>query len=93
MSLSRPRQGSIVVGIDYDCREKMIYWTDVAGRTISRAGLEPGSEPETIISSGVLLSPAPPAQSHICCSHRAPGSSYPSASAWGFLRDPGAAFP
>ncbi|NXR80089.1 NID2 protein, partial [Pycnonotus jocosus] len=46
--------GSIVVGIDYDCRERMIYWTDVAGRTISRAGLEPGSEPETIISSGVL---------------------------------------
>uniref|UniRef100_A0A803VAG5 Nidogen 2 n=1 Tax=Ficedula albicollis TaxID=59894 RepID=A0A803VAG5_FICAL len=44
--------GSIVVGIDYDCRDRMIYWTDVAGRTISRAGLEPGSEPETIISSG-----------------------------------------
>ncbi|NXR68438.1 NID2 protein, partial [Rhadina sibilatrix] len=57
--------GSIVVGIDYDCREKMIYWTDVAGRTISRAGLEPGSEPETIISSGVLLSPVSPAQSHL----------------------------
>ncbi|NXH19948.1 NID2 protein, partial [Bucco capensis] len=44
--------GSIVVGIDYDCREKMIYWTDVAGRTISRAGLEPGAEPETVINSG-----------------------------------------
>ncbi|NXR39968.1 NID2 protein, partial [Zosterops hypoxanthus] len=56
--------GSIVVGIDYDCRERMIYWTDVAGRTISRAGLEPGSEPETIISSGVLLSPVSPAHSH-----------------------------
>ncbi|NXL25057.1 NID2 protein, partial [Setophaga kirtlandii] len=49
--------GSIVVGIDYDCRERMIYWTDVAGRSISRAGLEPGSEPETIISSGGLLTP------------------------------------
>lgn len=45
-------QGSIVVGIDYDCRERMVYWTDVAGRTISRASLEPGAEPETIISSG-----------------------------------------
>uniref|UniRef100_A0A8C6W1V1 Nidogen-2 n=2 Tax=Nannospalax galili TaxID=1026970 RepID=A0A8C6W1V1_NANGA len=48
--------GSIVVGIDYDCREKMVYWTDVAGRTISRASLEPGAEPETIINSG-LISP------------------------------------
>ncbi|KAL2304110.1 hypothetical protein Nmel_009402 [Mimus melanotis] len=56
--------GSIVVGIDYDCRERMIYWTDVAGRTISRAGLEPGSEPETIISSG-LMSPEGLAVDHL----------------------------
>ncbi|XP_060117458.1 nidogen-2 [Heteronotia binoei] len=48
--------GSIVVGIDFDCREKMLYWTDVAGRTISRAGLEQGAEPETVISTG-LISP------------------------------------
>ncbi|XP_060238022.1 nidogen-2 isoform X2 [Meriones unguiculatus] len=48
--------GSIVVGIDYDCQEKMVYWTDVAGRTISRASLEAGAEPETIITSG-LISP------------------------------------
>ncbi|XP_004371146.1 nidogen-2 [Trichechus manatus latirostris] len=48
--------GSIVVGIDYDCRERMVYWTDVAGRTISRASLEPGAEPETIINTG-LISP------------------------------------
>ncbi|XP_056667027.1 nidogen-2 isoform X3 [Monodelphis domestica] len=48
--------GSIVVGIDYDCQEKMVYWTDVAGRVISRAGLELGNEPEIIISSG-LMSP------------------------------------
>ncbi|XP_067411280.1 nidogen-2 [Emydura macquarii macquarii] len=46
--------GSIVVGLDYDCREKMVYWTDVAGRTVNRASLEPGAEPETIINSGVL---------------------------------------
>ncbi|EHB10201.1 Nidogen-2 [Heterocephalus glaber] len=45
-----------VVGIDYDCRERMVYWTDVAGRTISRASLEPGAEPETVINSG-LISP------------------------------------
>ncbi|NXG16166.1 NID2 protein, partial [Grallaria varia] len=56
--------GSIVVGIDYDCREKVIYWTDVAGRTISRASLEPGAEPETVISSG-LLSPEGLAVDHL----------------------------
>ncbi|XP_069712857.1 nidogen-2 isoform X3 [Phaenicophaeus curvirostris] len=56
--------GSIVVGIDYDCREKMIYWTDVAGRTINRASLEAGAEPETVISSG-LLSPEGLAVDHL----------------------------
>ncbi|NXW60451.1 NID2 protein, partial [Eurystomus gularis] len=56
--------GSIVVGIDYDCREKIIYWTDVAGRTISRAGLEPGAEPETVINSG-LISPEGLAVDHL----------------------------
>ncbi|XP_073434012.1 nidogen-2 [Dendrobates tinctorius] len=48
--------GSIVVGIDYDCQEKKVYWTDVAGRTISRASLEHGAEPEVIISTD-LMSP------------------------------------
>ncbi|KAL1257619.1 hypothetical protein QQF64_010863 [Cirrhinus molitorella] len=48
--------GSIVVGIDYDCRERKVYWTDLAGRTISRASLEPGSEPEIIINTA-LTSP------------------------------------
>ncbi|XP_066464113.1 nidogen-2 [Eleutherodactylus coqui] len=48
--------GSIVVGIDYDCQEKKVYWTDVAGRTINRASLEPGAEPEVIISTD-LMSP------------------------------------
>ncbi|XP_043118765.1 nidogen-2 isoform X3 [Puntigrus tetrazona] len=45
--------GSIVVGIDYDCRERKVYWTDLAGRTINRASLEPGSEPEIIINTAV----------------------------------------
>ncbi|XP_041711549.1 nidogen-2 isoform X1 [Coregonus clupeaformis] len=48
--------GSIVVGIDYDCREKKVYWTDLAGRTINRAKLEPGADPETLINTG-LTSP------------------------------------
>ncbi|KAK1793128.1 hypothetical protein P4O66_011534, partial [Electrophorus voltai] len=48
--------GSIVVGIDYDCRERKVYWTDLAGRTISRAALEPGAEPEILMNTG-LTSP------------------------------------
>ncbi|KAL0969852.1 hypothetical protein UPYG_G00233220 [Umbra pygmaea] len=48
--------GSIVVGIDYDCKERKVYWTDLAGRTISRAKMEPGAEPETLINTG-LTSP------------------------------------
>uniref|UniRef100_A0A8B9PBL0 Uncharacterized protein n=1 Tax=Apteryx owenii TaxID=8824 RepID=A0A8B9PBL0_APTOW len=56
--------GSIVVGIDYDCREKTLYWTDVAGRTINRASLEPGAEPEPVVSSG-LLSPEGLAVDHL----------------------------
>ncbi|XP_072895083.1 nidogen-2 [Hemitrygon akajei] len=48
--------GSIIIGIDYDCRDKMVYWTDVAGRTINRVSLEPGAEPEIIINTG-LTSP------------------------------------
>ncbi|XP_055496382.1 uncharacterized protein nid2a isoform X6 [Leucoraja erinacea] len=48
--------GSIIIGIDYDCRDKMVYWTDVAGRTINRVSLEAGAEPEMIIDMG-LTSP------------------------------------
>ncbi|XP_077180168.1 nidogen-2 isoform X2 [Paroedura picta] len=56
--------GSIVVGIGFDCREKMLYWTDVAGRTISRASLEPGAEPESVVSTG-LISPEGLAIDHL----------------------------
>uniref|UniRef100_A0A670HQB4 Uncharacterized protein n=1 Tax=Podarcis muralis TaxID=64176 RepID=A0A670HQB4_PODMU len=42
----------------------MMYWTDVAGRTISRASLEQGAEPETIIQSG-LMSPEGLAIDHL----------------------------
>uniref|UniRef100_A0A8C9VTQ9 Nidogen 2 n=1 Tax=Scleropages formosus TaxID=113540 RepID=A0A8C9VTQ9_SCLFO len=48
--------GSIVVGIDYNCQDRKVYWTDLSGRTINRASLESGAEPETIISTG-LTSP------------------------------------
>uniref|UniRef100_A0AAY4AKV7 Nidogen-2 n=1 Tax=Denticeps clupeoides TaxID=299321 RepID=A0AAY4AKV7_9TELE len=43
--------GSVVVGIDYDCRENRVYWTDLSGRTISRASLEKGAEAEVLINT------------------------------------------
>lgn len=39
----------VVIGLAYDCVDKMVYWTDIAGRTISRASLQ-GGEPTTIIA-------------------------------------------
>ncbi|KAF3706350.1 Nidogen-2 [Channa argus] len=48
--------GSIVVGIAYDCRENQVYWTDLSARTISRASIAPGAEPEILINTN-LVSP------------------------------------
>nr|XP_043905348.1 nidogen-2 isoform X2 [Solea senegalensis] len=48
--------GSIVVGIAYDCKENHVYWTDLSARTISRALLAPGAEPEILINTN-LVSP------------------------------------
>ncbi|XP_050993855.1 nidogen-2 [Labeo rohita] len=45
---------STVIGIDYDCQENMIYWTDFGRHTINRAVLEFRSEPEAIISQGLV---------------------------------------
>ncbi|XP_052441741.1 nidogen-2 [Carassius gibelio] len=45
---------SIVIGISFDCQENMLYWTDFGRRTINRALLEFGSEPEAIISQGLV---------------------------------------
>ncbi|KAM4602144.1 nidogen-2 [Polymixia lowei] len=48
--------GSIVVGVAYDCKEKQVYWTDLSGRTINRASMVPGAEPEMLINTD-LTSP------------------------------------
>ncbi|KAK7893402.1 hypothetical protein WMY93_022554 [Mugilogobius chulae] len=48
--------GSIVVGIAYDCKENHVYWTDLSARTINRASMLSGAEPEILISSN-LVSP------------------------------------
>ncbi|KAM7375350.1 hypothetical protein PAMA_014447 [Pampus argenteus] len=48
--------GSIVVGLAYDCQENHVYWTDLSARTISRASMKPGAEPEILINTN-LVSP------------------------------------
>ncbi|KAI3366055.1 hypothetical protein L3Q82_009881 [Scortum barcoo] len=48
--------GSIVVGIAYDCQENRVYWTDLSARTINRASMAPGAEPEILINTN-LVSP------------------------------------
>ncbi|XP_076579565.1 nidogen-2 isoform X2 [Chaetodon auriga] len=48
--------GSIVVGIAFDCKENRIYWTDLSARTINRASMAPGAEPEILINTN-LISP------------------------------------
>lgn len=42
----------VVIGIAYDCVEKMIYWTDISTPAISRANLQ-GGEPVQLIKSDI----------------------------------------
>lgn len=35
-------QDRVVIGVAYDCVEKMVYWTDITGPGISRASLSGG---------------------------------------------------
>lgn len=44
-------QGSIVVGLAYDCKENRVYWTDLSARTINRASMAPGAEPEILVNT------------------------------------------
>lgn len=46
-----------MVGIAFDCQENRVYWTDLSARTISRASLAPGAEPETLISTSAQDAP------------------------------------
>ncbi|XP_065257208.1 nidogen-1 [Emys orbicularis] len=41
---------SVVIGVAYDCMDKMVYWTEISGPSISRASLH-GGEPTTIIKT------------------------------------------
>ncbi|XP_073790160.1 nidogen-2 isoform X1 [Danio rerio] len=47
-------QDSVVIGIDYDCQENILYWTDFGRHTIYRAVLISGSEPEAVISKDLI---------------------------------------
>ncbi|KAG8123557.1 hypothetical protein E2320_018894 [Naja naja] len=52
----------VVIGVAYDCLEKMVYWTDISSPSISRASLG-GGEPVSIIKTdlespeGIALDP------------------------------------
>ncbi|KAI2658133.1 Nidogen-1 [Labeo rohita] len=53
----------VVIGIAYDCVEKMVYWTDISTPAISKASLQ-GGEPIQIIKSD-LSSPEGIAVDHL----------------------------
>ncbi|MBN3295054.1 NID2 protein, partial [Amia calva] len=53
----------VVIGVAYDCVEKMVYWTDITGPAISKANLQ-GGEPIPVIRTD-LGSPEGLAVDHI----------------------------
>ncbi|XP_053315113.1 nidogen-1 isoform X2 [Spea bombifrons] len=40
----------VIIGVAYDCVDKMVYWTDISGPSISRASLS-GGEPTAIVKT------------------------------------------
>ncbi|XP_019405376.1 PREDICTED: nidogen-1 [Crocodylus porosus] len=40
----------VVIGVAYDCKDKMVYWTDISGPSISQVSLH-GGEPTAIIKT------------------------------------------
>uniref|UniRef100_A0A3P9PJ65 Uncharacterized protein n=1 Tax=Poecilia reticulata TaxID=8081 RepID=A0A3P9PJ65_POERE len=42
--------GKVIIGVAYDCMEKMIYWTDISSPSISKASID-GGEPTAVIIS------------------------------------------
>ncbi|KAG9344326.1 hypothetical protein JZ751_010995 [Albula glossodonta] len=53
----------VVIGVAYDCVEKMVYWTDITAPSISRVSLQ-GGEPTPIINTD-LESPEGVAVDHL----------------------------
>lgn len=52
--LPTPRQEKVVIGVAYDCVEKMVYWTEITSPSISKASIE-GGDPVSVIRSGRSL--------------------------------------
>ena len=50
------RPGAVNVGVDYDCVDQRIYWTEVIKGVIIRAKYD-GSEMEVIVNGGKATSP------------------------------------
>lgn len=44
-------QDKVIIGLAFDCVDKMVYWTDISEPSIGRASLH-GGEPATIIRQG-----------------------------------------
>lgn len=63
-------QGSIVVGIGYDCKENQVYWTDLSARSISRASMVSGAEPEVLINTSKLSQLCGACSCSDCCGIR-----------------------
>uniref|UniRef100_A0A6Q2XYH3 Nidogen 1a n=1 Tax=Esox lucius TaxID=8010 RepID=A0A6Q2XYH3_ESOLU len=53
----------VIIGVAYDCVEKMVYWTDITSPSISKANLQ-GGEPVPVITSD-LESPEGIAVDHL----------------------------
>lgn len=44
-------QEKVIIGLAYDCVEKMVYWTEITSPSISKANIQ-GGEPVAVIRSG-----------------------------------------
>lgn len=50
------KAGAVHVGVDYDCVDQTVYWTEVTKGVIVRAKYD-GSDMEVVINSGEITSP------------------------------------
>lgn len=49
--LLTPLQEKVIIGVAFDCVEKMVYWTEITTPSISKASIE-GGEPIAVIRTG-----------------------------------------
>ena len=51
-------KAKVIIGLTFDCVDKVVYWTDISEPSIGRASLH-GGEPTTIIRQGRQANVAP----------------------------------